>query len=174
MFSMASQTYEQVPGLRNSHVRPTVSIMFNRDCGWSACRACQPWLGGCVQEMKYIEALSPYHYRIQQGFVPHMRVPGKQPAACPSCKWWGSAVLRPCQAMPRAAGVFYVNDRLKGLLFEELQAYCQRGEHGGFLPAVKQIANVAALPGIVKVPHPALPRTQLPSPTDHIWDIEQR
>mgnify|MGYP001810741729 CR=1 FL=1 len=32
-----------------------------------------------------------------------------------------------------------------------LQAYCQRGEHGGFLPAVKQIANVAALPGIVKV-----------------------
>lgn len=73
--------------------------------------------------MSYIEALSPYHYKIQQGFVPHMRVPG----------------------------VFYVNDRLKDLLFEELQTYCQRGEHGGFLPAVKQIANVAALPGIVKV-----------------------
>ncbi|PSC67470.1 hypothetical protein C2E20_8856 [Micractinium conductrix] len=72
--------------------------------------------------MGFIEQLSPYHYRVAQGFVPGMKVPG----------------------------VFYVNDRLKGLLFEELQAYCQRGEHGGFLPAVKQIANVAALPGIVK------------------------
>jgi tRNA-splicing ligase RtcB len=46
-------------------------------------------------------------------------------------------------------GIVYVNDRLQGLLFEELQAACQRGDHGGFLPAVKQIANVAALPGIV-------------------------
>ena len=35
-------------------------------------------------------------------------------------------------------------------MFEELQAYCSRGDVGGFLPAVKQIANVAALPGIVK------------------------
>ena len=75
------------------------------------------------QEMGFIEQLSPYHYRVNTGFVPGMSVPG----------------------------VFYVNDRLKGLLFEELQAFCQRGEHGGFLPAVKQIANVAALPGIVKV-----------------------
>lgn len=75
------------------------------------------------QELSFIEALSPYHYRIKQGFVPHMNVPG----------------------------VFYVNARLKDLLFEELQTYCQRGEHGGFLPAVKQIANVAALPGIVQV-----------------------
>lgn len=74
------------------------------------------------QEMAYIEQLSPYHYRVKPGFVPGMAVPG----------------------------VFYVNDRLKGLLFEELQAFCARGEHGGFLPAVKQISNVAALPGIVK------------------------
>jgi hypothetical protein len=77
----------------------------------------------CLQEMGFIQQLSPYHYRVEEGFVPGMRVPG----------------------------VFYVNDRLKGLLLEELQAFCQRGEHGGFLPAVKQIANVAALPGIVKV-----------------------
>lgn len=48
-------------------------------------------------------------------------------------------------------GIVYVNDRLQGLLFEELQAACQRGDHGGFLPAVKQIANVAALPGVVSV-----------------------
>lgn len=73
--------------------------------------------------MGFIQQLSPYHYRVAEGFVPGMRVPG----------------------------VFYVNDRLKGLLLEELQAFCQRGEHGGFLPAVKQIANVAALPGIVQV-----------------------
>ncbi|GAB4820541.1 hypothetical protein N2152v2_007587 [Parachlorella kessleri] len=50
----------------------------------------------------------------------------------------------------RVPGTFYVNNRLKDLLFEELQTYCQRGDHGGFLPAVKQIANVAGLPGIVK------------------------
>lgn len=43
--------------------------------------------------MGFIEQLSPYHYRVAQGFVPGMKVPG----------------------------VFYVNDRLKGLLFEELQ-----------------------------------------------------
>ena len=49
-------------------------------------------------------------------------------------------------------GVVYVNQRLYGLLLEELQAHAQRGDHGGFLPAVKQIANVAALPGIVQVP----------------------
>lgn len=80
-----------------------------------------------VQERAYIEQLSPYHYRINPGFVPNMRVPG----------------------------VFYVNQRLEDLLFEELQVYCQRADHGGFLPAVKQIANVAALPGIVKVCAPA-------------------
>lgn len=44
--------------------------------------------------MAFIEQLSPYHYRVKPGFVPGMAVPG----------------------------VFYVNDRLKGLLFEELQA----------------------------------------------------
>lgn len=73
------------------------------------------------EERQFIEQLSPYHYRINPGFVPGMNVPG----------------------------IVYVNDRLQGLLFEELQAACQRGDHGGFLPAVKQIANVAALPGVV-------------------------
>ncbi len=50
-------------------------------------------------------------------------------------------------------GIFYVNQSLEKLLFDELRKYsnlpsdrkCQ-----GFLPAVKQIANVATLPGIVK------------------------
>ena len=35
------------------------------------------------------------------------------------------------------------------LMFEELRHSCNPSGVGGFLPAVKQIANVAALPGIV-------------------------
>lgn len=158
---------------------------------------------GHFQELNYIQQRDPVSYVVKEGFVPGMRVPG----------------------------TFYVNDRLKGLIFEELQqvsewlriflcrqqargvcARCagmclgssvhvhgkggvgssmleskqhdanqqqacmqssqrvlrvveaagspsaltclqavSRGEQGGFLPAVKQLANVAALPGIVKV-----------------------
>ena len=48
-------------------------------------------------------------------------------------------------------GCFYVNDRLKQLIFDELASSYSRGGAGGFLPAVKQMANVAALPGIVGV-----------------------
>ena len=43
-----------------------------------------------------------------------------------------------------------MNDKLEKLMLEELRNSC-RGGIGGFLPGVKQIANVAALPGIVKV-----------------------
>ncbi len=46
-------------------------------------------------------------------------------------------------------GVFYVNERLEKLMFEELRNACRPGALGGFLPGMKQIANVAALPGIV-------------------------
>merc|ERR1712048_260934 len=46
-------------------------------------------------------------------------------------------------------GYFYVNKRLESLMFQELQASCTGNRVGGFLPAMKQIANVAALPGIV-------------------------
>ena len=35
-------------------------------------------------------------------------------------------------------------------MFEELRHSCNPSGVGGFLPAVKQIANVAALPGVVK------------------------
>lgn len=73
------------------------------------------------QEKAFIERLSPNHYRINVGFVPNMRVPG----------------------------IVYVNDQLDELLFDELKAAVDRGNTGGFLPAVKQIANVAALPGVV-------------------------
>lgn len=76
-----------------------------------------------MQEKAFIEKLSPTHYKINEGFVPGMRVPG----------------------------IVYVNENLDYLLFDELHAACERGDHGGFLPAVKQIANVASLPGIVSV-----------------------
>ena len=36
-------------------------------------------------------------------------------------------------------------------MFEELRLSCKSGGMGGFLPGMKQIANVAALPGIVGV-----------------------
>ena len=67
--------------------------------------------------------MSAVQCEVDPGFVPNMRVPGR----------------------------FYVNAELEALLFDELRAYSASGGHGGFLPAVKQLANVAALPGIVQV-----------------------
>mmetsp|Transcript_15717 Transcript_15717/g.26214 ORF Transcript_15717/g.26214 Transcript_15717/m.26214 type:complete len:518 (+) Transcript_15717:57-1610(+) len=82
--------------------------------------------GGAVRtykdEVSYIQQLSPTKYMIKEGFVPNMNVPG----------------------------IFYVNESLKDLVFDELKQHSTAGGFGGFLPAVKQIANVAALPGIVK------------------------
>ena len=61
----------------------------------------------------------------------------------------------------RVPGCFYVNDSLKTLVDDELADAVARSSSGGdgdgsgrpagggFLPAVKQVANVAALPGIV-------------------------
>ena len=64
-------------------------------------------------------------------------------------------------------GGFYVNDELRELLFEELQHYTASKGVGGFLPAMKQIANVAALPGIVKtsvaMPDPTRPSAGNPA-----------
>ncbi|KAL6051041.1 RNA-splicing ligase RtcB [Balamuthia mandrillaris] len=74
------------------------------------------------EELKYIEHAGPCKYTIKTGFVPNMKVPG----------------------------TFYVNDALKDLVLEELQDYCANPTGlGGFIPALKQIANVASLPGIV-------------------------
>ena len=47
-------------------------------------------------------------------------------------------------------GTFYVNGELQSLVFSELQQFTRATAQQGFLPALKQIANVAALPGIVK------------------------
>lgn len=73
------------------------------------------------EELKYIEKINDYSYRIKKGFQPNMNV----------------------------EGIFYVNKNLEALMFEELKNSCRPGMDGGFLPGVKQIANVAALPGIV-------------------------
>ena len=74
-----------------------------------------------AQEMELLERVTPTQWRVREGFVPNMRVPG----------------------------VFYVNKHLETLMFDELRQHVDRGDVGGFLPAVKQLANVAALPGIV-------------------------
>ena len=91
--------------------------------------SCSGAADGCAQavrtfdeEMKFIHRLTPYKFEIDKGFVPGM-----------NCK-----------------GSFYVNSKLEELIMEELRHSCSTGTYGGFLPAVKQIANVAALPGIVK------------------------
>ena len=47
-------------------------------------------------------------------------------------------------------GMVYVSPHLKSLLDAELQQYHDAAQLGGFVPAVRQIANVASLPGIVK------------------------
>ncbi|CAH8550638.1 unnamed protein product [Heterobilharzia americana] len=49
----------------------------------------------------------------------------------------------------KVEGVFYVNDFLEKLMFDELRNFTRSGDYGGFLPGMKQIGNVAALPGIV-------------------------
>ena len=48
-------------------------------------------------------------------------------------------------------GRFYVNDALEKLMFDELKQSVNHQGFGGFLPGIKQIANVASLPGIIGV-----------------------
>eukprot|EP00397_Hematodinium_sp_SG-2012_P035158 GEMP01037790.1.p1 GENE.GEMP01037790.1~~GEMP01037790.1.p1 ORF type:complete len:508 (+),score=118.94 GEMP01037790.1:101-1624(+) len=74
-------------------------------------------------ECRFIKRETPTKYVIEKGFVDNMNVPG----------------------------CFYVNDKLEKLMFDELRNFSRYSDSsGGFLPAVKQISNVAALPGIVK------------------------
>ncbi|EWM25480.1 trna-splicing ligase [Nannochloropsis gaditana] len=73
------------------------------------------------EEMGFLHRETPTRFRIDKGCVPNMKV----------------------------EGAFYVNTKLEELMFAELKQHTTAGGVGGFLPAVKQIANVAALPGIV-------------------------
>jgi len=70
------------------------------------------------EELKFLHKESPFRYRIDPGFVPGMRVPA----------------------------MLLVNDELEELLLEELRNASKEGGGGGFLPAMKQVANVASLP----------------------------
>ncbi|XP_053993576.1 uncharacterized protein LOC128884304 [Hylaeus volcanicus] len=89
------------------------------------------------EELHFIEKINEIKYRIRKGFVPNMKTDG----------------------------IVYVNSNLKQLLIDELEHYSLQNAQqifkpynrnkeitesiGGFLPALKQIANVASLPGIV-------------------------
>jgi len=73
------------------------------------------------EKCEFLKKSGPMTWTIKKGFVPNMKV----------------------------EGVFYVNEHLEKLMFEELQQSCKPGNVGGFLPAVTQIGNVASLPGIV-------------------------
>ena len=71
--------------------------------------------------MRYLKRRDEQSWSIAKGFVPGMRVPG----------------------------VFFVNSALESLVFDELRHHSDSSGYGGFLPAIKQLANVATLPGIV-------------------------
>lgn len=73
-------------------------------------------------ELAFIEPYpaARHMYRVKKGFVPGMNV----------------------------EGYVFANENLAQLLFQELKQYS--ADSGTFLPALKQLANVAALPGIVK------------------------
>lgn len=73
------------------------------------------------EELSYLSLVAPCRYDIAIGFVPNMRKPG----------------------------TFYVNETLAPLVRLELQRAAENPHAGGFIPAVKQIANVSSLPGIV-------------------------
>ncbi|XP_054168428.1 RNA-splicing ligase RtcB homolog [Oppia nitens] len=72
------------------------------------------------EELQYLQKYNN-KWIIKKGFVPNMKT----------------------------EGVFYVNESLEKLMLDELRMSTKPGGIGGFLPGVKQIANVAALPGIV-------------------------
>lgn len=73
------------------------------------------------EELGFIEKMSKHSYKIDLGFVDNMNV----------------------------EGLFYINEKLEKSMFDELRNFANHGGVGGFMPGMKQIANVAALPGIV-------------------------
>ncbi|GFO42806.1 tRNA-splicing ligase rtcb homolog [Plakobranchus ocellatus] len=73
------------------------------------------------EELKYLDRVNDHCWHIKKGFVENMNVDG----------------------------YFFANSHLEKLMFDELRQSCNNKGFGGFLPGMKQIANVAALPGIV-------------------------
>lgn len=80
------------------------------------------------EELSFLKRISPTRYQVQLGFVPNMKVPAE----------------------------IIVNNDLQTLLVQELRDSCcgpkssGGGGPGGFIPSLRQAANVAALPGIVR------------------------
>ena len=77
------------------------------------------------EELAFLTRISPTKYMVEPGFVPNMKVPAE----------------------------IIVNDDLQTLLVQELHDTCcgpKSNAGSSFIPALKQAANVAALPGIVK------------------------
>jgi hypothetical protein len=74
-------------------------------------------------ELEFVHQVDSVTYRIEKGFVPGMNVPG----------------------------IVYVNENLRPLLFDELEKSVKAKGVGGFLPALKQVGNVASLPGMCEI-----------------------
>ena len=78
------------------------------------------------EELTFLKRISDTRYQVQVGFVPNMKVPAE----------------------------IIVNADLETLLVQELRDTCCIGPYDeaeqSFIPALRQAANVAALPGIVK------------------------
>ena len=78
------------------------------------------------EELTFLERISDTRYQVRVGFVPNMTVPAE----------------------------IIVNSDLQTLLVQELRDTCCVGPYSeaeqSFIPALRQAANVAALPGIVK------------------------
>jgi len=93
-----------------------------------------------AEEAAFIEQLNGHSYRCVRAEAAHTcSVLGSQYACCRIKMGFVPNMRVPC--------TFYVNQHLQQLMFEELEQFVSRGDVGGFLPAVKQLANVAALPG---------------------------
>ena len=63
------------------------------------------------EEKSFIEKVDECKYRIKKGFVPNMRVDA----------------------------YFFVTDKLKDLIYEELEDFCDKVGSGGFIPAVSRL-----------------------------------
>eukprot|EP01029_Cantina_marsupialis_P029201 TRINITY_DN779933_c0_g1_i1.p1 TRINITY_DN779933_c0_g1~~TRINITY_DN779933_c0_g1_i1.p1 ORF type:complete len:512 (-),score=155.05 TRINITY_DN779933_c0_g1_i1:222-1757(-) len=74
-----------------------------------------------LEDKRFVHRVNADMLQIEKGFVDNMNVVGQ------------------C----------YVNDALSDLLHDELRQFCD-DKAGVFIPALKQIANVSSLPGIVK------------------------
>ena len=78
------------------------------------------------EECSYIEPVSDYCYKIKKGFVPNMKVGPSFRSALQIIRMF-SVILTSAALFPSALqveGLFYVNDFLKKLMYDELKHHC--------------------------------------------------